>query len=133
MPDTSAPDTSAKVIDCSAFVAMLFDEEAGPEVAGRLGTATLVAPILLHYEIAGVCLKKLRRFPAEREASLAACHQRHRPSLETLDVDYAAVLALADRTGLTVYDASYLWLARSLGAELVTLNVKLEQADARSP
>jgi predicted nucleic acid-binding protein len=127
------PDTSAKVIDCSAFVAILFDEEAGPEVAVRLGTATLVAPVLLQYEIASVCLKKLRRFPAEREALLAAYHQRHRLPVETLDVDYAAVLALADRTGLTVYDASYLWLARSLGAELVTLDVKLGQADAKSP
>jgi predicted nucleic acid-binding protein len=127
------PDTSAKVIDCSAFVAMLFDEEAGPEIAARLGSATLLAPILLHYEIASVCLKKLRRFPAERDALLAAYQRRHRLPVETLDVDYAAVLALADRTGLTTYDASYLWLARSIGAELVTLDVKLAQAEARMP
>jgi len=126
-------DTSAKVIDCSAFVAILFDEEAGPEIAVRLGSATPVAPTFLQYEIASVCLKKLRRFPSEREASLAAYHQRHRLSVETLDVDYAAVLGLADRTGLTVYDASYLWLARSLGAELVTLDVQLGQADAKHP
>jgi len=76
------PDTSAEVIDCSAFVAMLFDEEAGPEVAIRPGAATLVAPVLPQYEIANVCLKKLRRFPAEREALLAAYHQRHRPSVK---------------------------------------------------
>ncbi len=127
------PATSAKVIDCSAFVAMLFDEETAPEIAARLGSAILAAPVLLHFEIANVCLKKLRRFPAEREALLAAYQRRHRLPVETLDVDHAAVLALADRTGLTVYDASYLWLARSLGAELVTLDVKLAQADARSP
>lgn len=127
------PDTGAKVIDCSALVAMLFDEEAGPEIAVRLGSAILVAPVLLHFEIASVCLKKLRRFPAEREVLLAAYQRRHRLAVETLDVDYAAVLVLADRTGLTVYDASYLWLARSLGAELVTLDVKLAQADARMP
>jgi predicted nucleic acid-binding protein len=127
------PDTSAKVVDCSAFVAMLFDEEAGPKIAVRLGSATLVAPVLLHFEIASVCRKKLRRFPAERDTLLAASQRRHCLPVETLDVDFAAVLALADRTGLTVYDASYLWLARSLGAELVTLDVKLAQADARMP
>ncbi len=125
-------DTRAKVVDCSAFVAMLFDEETGPAVAVRLGGATLLAPALLHYEIASVCLKKLRRFPAEREALLSAYQRRHHLPVETLDVDYAAVLALAGQTGLTVYDASYLWLARSLGAELVTLDVTLAQADART-
>jgi predicted nucleic acid-binding protein len=127
------PDISAKVVDCSALVAMLFDEEAGAEIAVRLGSATLVAPVLLHFEIASVCLKKLRRFPAERDALLAAYQRRRRLPVETLDVDYAGALSLADRTGLTVYDASYLWLARSLGAELVTLDVKLAQADAHTP
>jgi len=35
---------------------------------------------------------------------------------------------LALETGLTVYDASYLWLARRLGAELVTLDKALDAA-----
>jgi predicted nucleic acid-binding protein len=43
-------------------------------------------------------------------------------------VDYLASLALAEATGLTAYDASYLWLARSLGGELVTLDRKLAAA-----
>ena len=32
------------------------------------------------------------------------------------------------RTGLTTYDASYLWLARDLGVELVTLDRQLAEA-----
>jgi predicted nucleic acid-binding protein len=35
---------------------------------------------------------------------------------------------LAEATGLTAYDASYLWLARTLNAELVTLDRKLAAA-----
>ena len=46
-----------------------------------------------------------------------------------LAVDHDAVLALAVTTGLTVYDASYLWLARTLDAELVTLDQKLAKVD----
>ena len=40
-------------------------------------------------------------------------------------MDYDAVLDLALATGLTAYDASYLWLSSHLGAELVTLDRQL--------
>jgi predicted nucleic acid-binding protein len=35
---------------------------------------------------------------------------------------------LADETGLTTYDASYLWLARHLQGEVVTLDRKMQRA-----
>jgi predicted nucleic acid-binding protein len=49
-----------------------------------------------------------------------------------------AAIALAERTKLSLHDASYLWLAHALGAELVTLDDKLARADedlrrSRSP
>lgn len=37
-------------------------------------------------------------------------------------MDQDEALALALETGLTHYDASYLWPARELGADLVTLD-----------
>jgi len=49
-----------------------------------------------------------------------------------VDVDHRDALALAERTGLTAYDASYLWLARTLGAELVTLDRRLKSVAATS-
>lgn len=50
--------------------------------------------------------------------------------VETLAVDQMAILTLAGTTGLTAYDASYLWLSRSLGCELITLDRKLAAASA---
>ncbi len=41
------------------------------------------------------------------------------------------VIALAERSKLTVYDSSYLWLAQSLRAELVTLDAALARAAQR--
>ena len=38
-------------------------------------------------------------------------------------------MVLAEQTKLTLYDASYLWLASALDAELVTLDDKLARAD----
>ncbi|HZT90151.1 MAG TPA: type II toxin-antitoxin system VapC family toxin [Stellaceae bacterium] len=48
--------------------------------------------------------------------------------METVAAGCAASLDLAEAAGLTAYDASYLWLARALGAELVTLDRKLAAA-----
>ncbi len=43
-------------------------------------------------------------------------------------MDHDGALELALTTGLTAYDASYLWLTRQLGAELVTLDKQLATA-----
>jgi predicted nucleic acid-binding protein len=61
---------------------------------------------------------------------LAALHLSG-PRLETLDVDHKAVVDLALQTGLTTYDASYLWLAKDLGVVLVTLDRQLAAAAER--
>ena len=44
-------------------------------------------------------------------------------------IDFAAAIDLAERTKLSLYDASYLWLAQALDAELVTLDDKLTRAN----
>jgi predicted nucleic acid-binding protein len=51
--------------------------------------------------------------------------------IELVDVDHRNVLLAAEQFGLTSYDASYLWLAQRLDAELVTLDRKLARAAAR--
>jgi predicted nucleic acid-binding protein len=121
---------AVKVVDASALAALLFGEADGEAIADRLGDAQLVAPNLIGYELANVCLIKTRRHPAQGPALAAALAFRHRLMLEEVAIDHDGVLDLAVRTGLTAYDASYLWLARELGAELVTLDRQLERAAA---
>jgi len=122
--------TGVKVVDASALAAILFAEPDAEAMAERLTGARLAAPSLIDYELANVCLTKIRRQPGQREALHAAFRLAHRLKVETVAVDHAAVLDLAEATGLTAYDASYLWLARSLGGELVTLDRKLVAASA---
>ena len=119
------------VVDASALAALLFGEPDGAAIAERLHGASLVAPALLPFEMANICLKKLRRYPEQRQALIAAYALMGRMDITAVDVDHTEVLDLAERSGLTAYDASYLWLARKLGAKLVTLDKKLEEADAR--
>jgi predicted nucleic acid-binding protein len=115
-------------VDASALAALLFAEPEAAAIAARLDGARLASPALLDYEVANVCLTKMRRQPRQRDALRAALALAHRLGVETVAVDHAAALDLAEATGLTAYDASYLWLARALGAELVTLDRKLAAA-----
>jgi predicted nucleic acid-binding protein len=118
-----------KVVDASAIVALLFNEVTRDEILPQLRDATLRAPALIEFEVANACLKKIRAAPAERQALLEAFSllDALSISLETVNLDAAVVLA--EQTKLSLYDASYLWLARALGAALVTLDDKLARAD----
>ncbi len=122
--------TGIKVVDASALAALLFGEPEAAAIANRLEGARLAAPLLLNFELANVCLTKIRRQPSQREALRAAFGLAHRLRVDTVVVDHGATLDLAERTGLSAYDASYLWLTRELGAELVTLDRKLAAASA---
>lgn len=122
--------TAIKVVDASALAALLFGQPEAEVIANQLEGARLAAPSLLDFELANICLIKIRRQPSQREALRAAFRLAHRLRIDTVAVDHAATLDLAEATGLTVYDASYLWLTRELGAELVTLDQELAAASA---
>jgi predicted nucleic acid-binding protein len=121
-------DTETKVIDASALVALLFAEPSAPQVADKIRGCDLIAPALLDFEVVNTCLSKMRRQPLLGEVLLDAYAVRSQIRIETMEVDHTAVLALAQRTGLTGYDANYLPLARTLSVELVTLDRKLAEA-----
>ena len=120
-----------KVVDASALGALLFGEPDGAAIAERLREASLIAPALLPFEVANVCVKKMRRHPDQRDALMAAFGMLDRMEVGAVEVDHGEVVGLAERSGLTAYDASYLWLARRMGSELVTLDRQLAEAVAR--
>ena len=122
-----------KVVDASTVAALLFGEPEAEAIAARLADASLVAPSLLRFELANVCLTKSHRHPDQQPTLTAAFRLRERLAVEEVAVDHDGTLELAATTGLTAYDASYLWLARKLGAELVTLDKRLAKAEAASP
>jgi predicted nucleic acid-binding protein len=119
---------AVKVVDASALGALLFGEPDGAVIAERLRGENLVAPGLLPFEVANICLKKMRRHPHERHALMTTFGLLERMEVGIVDVDHGEVLGVAERSGLTAYDASYLWLARIMSSELVTLDRRLEAA-----
>jgi predicted nucleic acid-binding protein len=125
--------TKRVVVDASALVALALNEPAAPVVSARLHGAALFAPHLLAYELGNAAWKKARRDPGQAPAILRALTRVLEPDagIEWCSVPLPDVVLVAVATGLTVYDASYVWLAAFLGAELVTLDKRVKSA-ARS-
>jgi predicted nucleic acid-binding protein len=119
------------VVDASALAAVVFQEPKGEAIRDYLNGAFVFAPPLLRFEMANVAWKKVRQQPArgaEILGALAAVDRRSNISWQ--DVQLIDVVLIARASGLSVYDASYRWLAGSLGAELVTLDERLAAASA---
>jgi predicted nucleic acid-binding protein len=125
--------TVDRVVDACAMAAFVFDEPDRPLVEARLSDSALFVPMLFRFEMASVCLKKIRARPDEKHLLLAAYERSLLIPLTELDVALTEVIELAIATRLTLYDASYLWLSRHLGIELITIDANFLKAAARLP
>ena len=119
---------TVRVVDASALGALVFGEPSAAAVAARLGTGHLAAPVLIRFELASICLKKINAHPSLEGKLLEAYELGSRLAIRLIDVDHDEVIQLARKSVLSAYDACYLWLARSLKGELITLDNKLRAA-----
>lgn len=125
------------VIDASLSAAWCFEDETTDYTEGVLTavseTADAIAPRLWAYELRNSILMGVRRKCIERadaQAFLASL-----PALRFRLIDplsYDDVFDLAERHGLTVYDASYLDLALREGLPLASLDRELCKAAVKA-
>ncbi|GAB4236596.1 MAG: hypothetical protein OHK0028_13560 [Deltaproteobacteria bacterium] len=120
-----------KVVDASAVCAVLFGEPGSAKISAVIENGVLAAPVLIDFEVASVCRKKIGMHPELREPLLSGFRLLQRFPVDRYGVDAEAVIFLSEKTGLSVYDASYLWLANALRADLVTLDRRLVSASRR--
>jgi predicted nucleic acid-binding protein len=120
----------AVVVDASAVGAIAFGEPDGHTLAANLKGETLLAPTLIDYELASIARKKTRAHPESAAQIQAALDAASRLRIQRVPVPAVDLLRVARDTRLTVYDAAYLWLARTRDAELVTLDRRLADAAA---
>ena len=123
----------AVVIDASVALSITLNEPEGPAAAtaistwSRSGTRLLVPP-QFWLEVANSLITKAHW---SGEAILGAIHALDELQLETINLGRALVVLaidLAERHGLTVYDAGYLALAVSMDASIATFDVALRDA-----
>lgn len=125
----------ALVIDASVALAWLLVEQHGEFAEAAIGRALsddAVAPPLFWLETANALQMRVRRgllTAKQRDDALAdILAVAIRPDDAGPAAALPAVVAAADRHGLTAYDASYLELAARLGATLATLDRPLAAA-----
>ncbi|HET6607150.1 MAG TPA: type II toxin-antitoxin system VapC family toxin [Rhodopila sp.] len=125
------------VIDASLTLTWYFDDETTPAteaVLDRVSEAGAVVPGLWRLEVANAFQSALRRkrIPRDyRDQSLTELTQL--PITIDADTDtyaWTTTLRLAERFGLTIYDAAYLELAQRCRLPLATLDKELRKAAA---
>jgi predicted nucleic acid-binding protein len=118
------------VVDASAMVAIVFREPGHLELEMQLEDTSVHAPYLLKFELTNVATVKARRQPSAAPQIFAALGLSldDESGIIWHDVQATDVALMAHATGLSAYDASYLWLAGTLDADLVTLDKKLAAA-----
>lgn len=123
------------VIDASLTVAWYFDDEATSATEAlfdRVSETGAIVPALWRLEVASsfqVAIRRKRIDLEYRDDSLADLAQL--PIAVDAETDaraWSATLRIADRLGLTVYDAAYLELADRSSLPLATLDKELRRA-----
>lgn len=118
------------VVDSSAILSDFLPDEDGLDLADFVDSETdLVAPLLLWAEVRNIVVTAERRGRLSRAAADDVVD-----AVDGLDVSLdtsprsGAVLRLARKHGLSVYDALYLELALRRRADLLTLDRALRRA-----
>lgn len=114
-----------RVIDASALAAIAFAEPGADAVIDLIDGHRLHAPTLIVFELTNVAWKRAKKQPAATALFLQALEVLEGLGLRFRGIDQGEVVRLGLATGLTAYDAAYLWLARALAMPLVTLDKKL--------
>ena len=127
------------VLDCSVLIAGLLPDEIEEQAQALLedlqhGATGVVVPSLFYQEVSNVLLMAYRRKRISKEV---LSQYLDVVTVLPLRIDTAAatqsnimktVCQLAEKHGLTTYDASYLELAMRLSLPLVTLDSDLHNA-----
>lgn len=123
------------VVDASIVLAGIMpDEDSAPARAAldRVGEAGAVAPVIWRLEVANALLAAERRkridSPRRKQALALIAALPIEADLEIWDRAWDTILPLAQRFGLTAYDAAYLELAHRTGLPLATLDDDLRAA-----
>lgn len=116
---------AGSVADTSIVAAFLFQEPRADEAADTLAGVDLYEPPLLAYELSSVCRKKILKHTNLRGELLQSLDIGLSLDIQWIDVDQFAVVDLALDSDLTTYDATFLWVSRSLGIPLHTFDDRL--------
>jgi predicted nucleic acid-binding protein len=118
------------VVDASYILAFLLPDEKTKHVENiflqhKNHTLHFVSHPLLRYEVIGGLWSAVHRKRIDEKTAVLLAGHFLAMDIVYQEVSYDDVLKLALETGLTTYDAGYLWLSRSNNFLLLTLDKEL--------
>ncbi|WP_299842960.1 type II toxin-antitoxin system VapC family toxin [uncultured Jannaschia sp.] len=122
------------VVDASVAAAWVLPDEDSAvtdAILHRVAAEGAIAPGLIWHELRNILLVAVRRGRMAQEEVVPGLLRLRRLPLESEHIAASgdqALIALAQRSGLTAYDAAYLLLARNRGLPLATSDRALRQA-----
>jgi predicted nucleic acid-binding protein len=120
------------VIDASVTASWLLPDENTPAAQAYLAllaTEEGLAPPIWLYEVPNICMMAMRRGHLSQAQLAAAFHRLDSlPVSVEPDVPLLAIRFLAERHGLTIYDAAYLELTLRVDGQLATFDKALRAA-----
>ncbi|MBB5519485.1 type II toxin-antitoxin system VapC family toxin [Amphiplicatus metriothermophilus] len=123
----------ALVLDASTLLAWLLGEESAPAADAAMAMAEegrAHAPVIWWYEVRNAIAVNERRGRLSQEHAASLLDLIERLQVE-IDLETpSAIVSLARRYGLTIYDAAYLELALRSALPLATLDGRLARAAA---
>jgi len=121
--------TRAKVIDASVAAAIVFGEKEAKPWLDSVQGVELIAPHLIVYELASVCLKKMKLEPELTSFFLETLGRFENLGIHLKEIRSAKKLGeLAAQEQLSAYDAAYLALALEHDIDLLTMDKRLAKA-----
>ncbi len=119
------------VLDASVVLKWIFDDKEASDRAGRFkdehvaGTDVVAAPDLLFYEIANVLATKTRLSERAISQAFGLLWEFEFERFDLGEAEFLEGLALSRKYMITLYDASYIVLAKRLKCAFVTSDKKL--------
>ena len=124
------------VVDASVVVKWVLHGEQEEENALKLksdhvsGVAPLFAPSFLVSEVGNSLWKAVRQKRLIQESAHEALETLRNLNIVLHELSWSeisSVLKIAGETGLTVYDASYLYVSKQINAQIITADDKMYQ------
>ena len=119
------------VIDASLVASFLMPDEQGDfalKIFDRntLGKLKLLSTFLLPFEVSNLLFAAVRSKRVDKNLALKLLKRFLKFKIELLPVDYERVLTTSIDCEISVYDASYLFLAEKEKLQLLTLDRRLK-------
>jgi predicted nucleic acid-binding protein len=127
---TFAAMSSPVIVDASVALAVLDDNDPAGDAMARWADELrmILVPVVFWIEVANILVRRRRLSAPDVSGALSDLGLSGIQVADRGHLGLEAAVVLADRHGLSVYDATYLWLAMDVDGELATFDTALVRA-----